>query len=211
VSWDEVLGIAPTASEVEITAAYRRLAKQVHPDTAPAADDATRRARALEMARLNEAYREARIAATAQHVVVLRPGPIPLAPGAITEAEVAARLAPETSAVDSPEPRLRAEEPLSSAPIALGTPWRPRWGWRLVGAGVVAALAFGVVTAQSSSAPKDPTVDSCVAWSGGYHQASCNEPHTGRVVMAVDDATLCPSRSSYMRAGKRVLCIDVSK
>ena len=52
----ELLGVPPDASDHEIAAAYRRLARQLHPDTKP---DATpeETARLNEaMARLNEAW-----------------------------------------------------------------------------------------------------------------------------------------------------------
>ena len=209
MSWDEVLGIAPTASEIEIAAAFRRLAKQVHPDVAPTADDATRRARALEMATLNEAYREARAAAAARRVVTIHAAPVLHTADADPEPSVAPPAAheppappPDPTVLDSTEP-----EPIESAREPAG----PRWGWRLVGVALVAALAFGVVTAQSTSAPDTPIVDNCVVWSGSYHRAPCSEPHAGRIVLTVDEPAQCPSGSSYMHAAARVLCINVSE
>ena len=47
----QVLGVSPDASDEEIKRAYRRLAKQYHPDANPGAEEAARR-----MKEVNEAY-----------------------------------------------------------------------------------------------------------------------------------------------------------
>ena len=47
----EVLGVAPDASATEVRTAYRRLARQWHPDAADAPPDAS-----VHMARINEAW-----------------------------------------------------------------------------------------------------------------------------------------------------------
>jgi hypothetical protein len=209
VSWYEVLRIAPTASEIEITAAYRRRAKQIHPDMAPTADDADRRARAREMARLNQAYRDACADAAARRVVVLYAGP----------PRLIAAIEPVGFKVLSRDPMPPAPAPDSSdAPTA--TALRPvpvdessgrRWGWRITLGAIVTAAAFGLLTVRSSSAPDHPAVDNCVVWTGTYEQAPCDQPHDGRVVMAVNDPARCPSGSAYMPNGRRVLCIELSE
>jgi hypothetical protein len=56
VSCYDVLGVAPSATRAEITAAYRRLAKALHPDAHPGASATEQRARVLAMVRLNLAY-----------------------------------------------------------------------------------------------------------------------------------------------------------
>ena len=76
---------------------------------------------------------------------------------------------------------------------------------------VVAALSFVVVLARSSSAPDAPAVDTCVVWSGTYRPAPCDEPHTGRVVEEVRDASECPSGYSFTPVSTRVFCIDTSE
>jgi hypothetical protein len=60
VSCFDVLGVAPSATRAEITAAYRRLAKALHPDAHPGASAAEQRARVLAMVRLNLAYEACR-------------------------------------------------------------------------------------------------------------------------------------------------------
>jgi len=52
-----VLGVAPGAELAVIKRAYRRLARTVHPDLHPDADDAARRALQARFARLTDAYR----------------------------------------------------------------------------------------------------------------------------------------------------------
>ena len=56
----EVLGIAPTASPQEITAAYRSLAKKYHPDRYHGRSERVQRAAEQRMMELNEAYKAAR-------------------------------------------------------------------------------------------------------------------------------------------------------
>lgn len=51
----QILGIAPGASDEEVSAAYRRLAKRWHPDVNPDDPDASRK-----MAAVNNAYEEIR-------------------------------------------------------------------------------------------------------------------------------------------------------
>lgn len=55
-AWD-VLGLAPGTEIGAIKRAYRRLARTVHPDLFPDADDATRRSLQVRFAELTDAYR----------------------------------------------------------------------------------------------------------------------------------------------------------
>jgi hypothetical protein len=52
----EILGVPPDASQSQITAAYRSLARQFHPDQHPEASAAERDAWTAAMARINQAY-----------------------------------------------------------------------------------------------------------------------------------------------------------
>lgn len=56
----KVLGIARTATPAEVTAAYRKLAKQYHPDKFQEKPDKVRREAEDRMAALNQAYKVAR-------------------------------------------------------------------------------------------------------------------------------------------------------
>jgi DnaJ-class molecular chaperone len=57
------LGLDPTASSKDVEQAFRRLAKQHHPDRHVAADEATREFHLARMRRLNDAYAQLRRAA----------------------------------------------------------------------------------------------------------------------------------------------------
>ena len=48
----QILGVSPTASDEEVTKAYRKLAKKYHPDLNPGDEQA-----AKKMSEINEAYR----------------------------------------------------------------------------------------------------------------------------------------------------------
>ena len=65
----ELLGVDPGVSEPELVAAYRRLAKEWHPDRRRAGPDA-----AAKMAALNAAYEEAR-AELRREASLWSPGP----------------------------------------------------------------------------------------------------------------------------------------
>ena len=201
VTWDQILGVAPTASEAEIASAYRRLAKRVHPDAAPAADEPTRRARDAEMARLNHAYRDARRA-------VALGAALPRASGTRERAALD-EIVSSTSTDAIAEP---PSDPTVVTARRTKRPWWPsRWARRVATLVVVAALSFVVVLPRSSSAPHAPAVDTCVVWSGTYRPAPCDEPHTGRVVEEVRDASECPSGYSFTPVSTRVFCIDTSE
>ncbi|MEU3448348.1 J domain-containing protein [Streptomyces thermolilacinus] len=87
-----VLGVAPTASAGEITSAYRRLVRALHPDSAPARDAPERRAAATRFGEVvaayevlrdpvrRAAYDEARRRATRSARRQGRPAPRPAAP-----------------------------------------------------------------------------------------------------------------------------------
>ncbi|MCC7000166.1 MAG: DnaJ domain-containing protein [Deltaproteobacteria bacterium] len=53
------LGLSPSASQLEIKQAFRRLARTLHPDTHPRADAPTRRRLEQRFAEVAGAYREA--------------------------------------------------------------------------------------------------------------------------------------------------------
>jgi DnaJ-domain-containing protein 1 len=59
------LGLPADASTDDVAAAYRRLAKQHHPDRWAEADEATRQRNAEEMMRINAVYRALRVSAGA--------------------------------------------------------------------------------------------------------------------------------------------------
>jgi DnaJ domain len=63
VSPFKVLGVSPTASDGEISAAYHRRARQLHPDAHPDASAAQRASYEAEMTRVNVAYEAIKTAA----------------------------------------------------------------------------------------------------------------------------------------------------
>jgi hypothetical protein len=206
VEWNDVLGVSPTASEAEIVAAYRRLAKLLHPDASPAADANTKRMRQAEMARLNHAYRNARAAVSGRAAVA----PQLVRRDAVTDALADRDLVPGAASQAGGGEAARSvsePEPEGSAPRARSA----RWGWRLALVVVAGIVGVGVEVALTTPAQPQLSVDTCVVWSGGYHPAPCDQPHSGRIVEQVGSAGDCPSRSAYIPITSHVLCIDTSQ
>ena len=188
VTHHDTLGVPSDASRAEIAAAYRRLAKQVHPDAHPSASLEDRRARESAMARLNLAYSAARGAAARLAVVREPEEPVrfpPTPPGAcdvcgaspvdtyvvkLRSAWMASALhnAPELELCDACARTLglvlpREPSPAPSAgpgaPSPHSTPRRhPQRLIRLVLAAALVTIATFVAITTVPSSPQPPTV-----------------------------------------------------
>jgi hypothetical protein len=233
----DVLGVAPTASRAQIAAAYRRLAKQIHPDLHRSATPEEAHAREIAMTRLNLAYEAARrdvVRADRRARHAPHPAPFPTTPPGSCDICGASPAVAYPGAIQSdwiasvlpttPEPDLCAPcaEALGLTPPPAPTTapslarrarrWtRPGRARALLASGVCAILAVGaILIARPSETPK-PSVGACVYWSGTYSTVPCTAPHSGRVVAAAANPSACPSRTSFARRSGNVLCIDTSQ
>ena len=75
------LGLPPEATSDDITLAYRRLAKQHHPDRWAEADEVTQQRNAEEMLRVNAVYRALRVSGDVGPRGRASTPPAPPAPG----------------------------------------------------------------------------------------------------------------------------------
>lgn len=191
-----VLGLPPTASQDEIRAAYRRLARRHHPDTAGGGPDAARR-----MAEVNAAWR---ILGDSQR---RRDHDVRVASSVSSAATVASERAPAPRA--APEPR---RNPFARYQDPPRVPWRPML--------VVAALGTALVvvnSAMSSPAPAPP-VDNLLApgacvvieTNGDAREVICDGGHDGVVERLVDDPLACPQQTEPHRdrQGLGIACVD---
>lgn len=100
-----LLGLGPAATPAEVVTAWRRLARDVHPDRSPDADAARR------FAELRTAYETARAAVAEGPVDEGDPAPVPRPPR---------RVVPETT-VDAGEtgPGSRPRPPIVAGPVVV--------------------------------------------------------------------------------------------
>jgi hypothetical protein len=191
----ERLGVEPTADAGEIRAAYRRVARQHHPDTRGGGA-------APEMAAVNEAWRVLRDPARrAVYDASLRPPSRPLPGGAGV---------PGTSRGGED-----LDEPADVVPLPAGARWAIPLPWLFV-LGVL-ALIF-VFTAYASSGSGGREVDgllrtgSCVqVIDGGVAvEVACSERNDGRVVLLPPVRASCPRGTEEYtdRFGSSTVCVQ---
>ena len=201
----EVLGVARDATAEQVEARWRELARRLHPDQYPAADDAERARLTVAMAELNQA-RHAALAA------LRRPG--------------------TTAAHDAATARAAATS--RSAPQPPPTPPGAAWFVTAIVLGAVlllVAVIVVVVLASSDDRPAatttTPTIDSTVPqgppttlfvdWAIGacigdgefVVPVDCGAPNAGRIVLRTTAPEFCPAWSeSFVRVDADVWCVD---
>lgn len=192
VSYYEVLGVVATASADDIRAAFRRRAREVHPDRQPGSVSgpggiASSSHHEQAMRELNEAWR-----------VLGDPG----RRRAYDRSLVAGPRAPRTRppAVDPediPYFHAPAEPGDLGVSVVRGLPWVVALAV-LVGIFVFTAFAGGP---DDDGVSASDLVGKCVRLERGGVVASvpCDEPNSGRVDLVAVRASLCPDGSSLVR------------
>ena len=201
----EVLGVARDATAEQVEARWRELARRLHPDQYPAADDAERARLTAAMAELNQA-RHAALAALRQ---------------------------PSTTAAQDPT-TARAAATSRSVPQPPPAPPGAAWFVAAIVLGAVlllVAVIVVVVLASSDDRPAatttTPTIDSTVPpgpattlfvdWAIGacigdgefVVPVDCGAPNAGRIVLRTTAPEFCPAWSeSFVRVDADVWCVD---
>jgi molecular chaperone DnaJ len=186
----ERLGVAPTASPAEIRAAYRAVARRLHPDTGSAAG-------AAEMAAVNEAWR-----------VLSDPGRRALYDRSL--AAGAAVAPPSAPGRDESADRVDEVSPASRSGGRF-----PIWPFVAL---FVLAVIFIVTTGGLSDDPQPPTPDnlivagSCVdvLAGGDAVEVACDGAHDAVAVTVVGFDQVCPSGTEPHRdrQGRGYVCAD---
>jgi hypothetical protein len=189
------LGVSPTASADEIRDAYRRLARQCHPD-APGGS-------AARMAAVNEAFR------------VLRD------PGRRALYDTSLRTAPSfrpRPGSGSPHDDGDGDDGAGFVPVAPVTRFAIPIPWLLVLFVLGAIFVFTAYAATSGGRGKGDGVDgflqagSCVRLldTGVAREVTCAGPHDGKVAAISPAHTPCPrgSEPHLDRLGGNEVCVD---
>ena len=202
----ELLGVGRDATPEQVEARWRELARRLHPDQYPTADEAERARLTVAMAELNQA-RHAALAALRRPGTTTAQGP------------TMARAASTSGSTSQPPP----------------TPPGAAWFVTAVVLGAVlllVAVIVVVVLASSDDRPAaapttTPTVDSTappgppttrfIDWAIGacigdgefVVPVDCGAPNAGRIVLLTTAPEFCPSWSeSFVRVDADVWCVD---
>lgn len=191
----EILGVAATASAHEIRAAFRRRAREVHPDRQPGSqtsgsDQEARSGQADNaMRELNEAWR-----------VLGDPGRRRAYDQALL-ARAPVRSVPRRS-VDDLDDRPYFHAPAEPGDIgvvlARGLPWVAAI---VVLVGIFVFTAFAGGSDDNDEVSGSDLVGSCVRLERGgvVTKVPCDEPNSGRVDLVAVRSSLCPEGSSSAR------------
>ena len=208
----EVLGVARDATVDQVEERWRLLARQLHPDGHPGADDAERARLTTAMAELNEARR-------AVLAVLQRPL------GASSGAAPGAAAASSTSAGSAPR-RAPAPEPPSPGAVRFVVGTIVALLLLLVTLTVVVVLATGddgpaaATVPSSSAAPTAPTgppttlfvqwaIGACISSGELVVPVDCGVPNAGRIVLLTTAPEFCPDwAEAFVRVDADVWCVD---
>lgn len=191
----EILGVARTASAHEIRAAFRRRARDVHPDRqpgsqTPGSDEEARSRHADEaMRQLNEAWRvlgdPGRRRAYDQ--ALLAGLPIRPVPGRMVD-----------DLDDRPYFHAPAEPGDLGMVLARGLPWAAAI---VVLVGIFIFTAFAGGSEDNGEVSGSDLVGSCVRLERGgvVTKVPCDEPNSGRVDLVTVRSSLCPEGSDSAR------------
>jgi hypothetical protein len=229
----DILGVSPTAGPAEITAAYRRRVRLVHPDLDPRVTDSERRAREDATVALNLAYASAikrarhgdpgdatggfAFRATASGACDLC-GARPAARHHVTVRSAWMMSALPISRGGDIElcaacaSNLRVDEPPSDDIDDDVTPVRKRGHRRRVRVVTVLVAAAIVVarfaTFRATSAPGD-LIGRCVATTDRPRVVSCGSPNDGRIDAVEPTSSRCPAGdSSWAEQPRVVICFE---
>lgn len=196
------LGVAPGASQAEIRAAYRDLARQLHPDRLAAGQAG---AGGRSMAAVNEAYRV--LSDPGRRVVYdrsLAPAPAP-------------RAAPDDGDVDDGIERDGDGMPLAPRPNRLAPAGPARVPWRLMGAAALFGSGAVLVSSFFAGSPATEVPDgiiepgSCVSFevNGDAREVACGSGNDVVVRTLVPLDATCPSGSvgHRDRLGLGIACV----
>ena len=218
----EVLGVARDATVEEVDERWRQLARQLHPDGHPDADDAERARLTTAMAELNEARR-------AVLAVLHRPARTASAPSAsASQSSPAGSTAPPSGAGAAPR-RAPVPEPPSPGAVRFVVGTIVGVLLLLVIVTVVVVLATGddqpaAGPAPSSSveptAPTSPPTTLFVQWAIGacistgelVVPVDCGAANAGRIVLRTTAPEFCPDwAEAFVRVDADVWCVDETR
>lgn len=181
-----VLGVSRDASQREIRDAYRALARDLHPDKAPAVD---RERASQQMARVNAAW--ARVSSTHKRREF--------------DSEGASRRPERETYHPHVEPRS-----MSSGPARF--PWRAAVFFIVVG--IVAVLVLNAFASPPTPTQPDQLLQpgSCVTIdeTDAAGETRCDQPHDGVVRVLIGFDLVCPSDTEPHRdrQGMGTACVD---